>query len=71
MKSKGGDSNKKYQSNFFKHQVKSKGFNKNLHKAEQNRSKFLSAQKDFTLNTDLSPEILALNVSVLMSTFSR
>jgi hypothetical protein len=71
MKFKCGDSNKKYQRQFFKRPVKNKGFNKGLHKAEQNRSTFLSDQQDLTLNTDLSPDSLALNVAVLISTFSR
>lgn len=70
MKLKGGDSNKKFQSTFFKHQVKCEGGNKEFHNAEKNRNNFWSSQKNCPRVTDAPNEILALNTVALISAIS-
>jgi hypothetical protein len=68
MKLKGGDSNKRFQNTFFKHQVKGKRVHKEFQNADQKPSSFWSSQKN---DIDASDEVTALNVIALMSTFRR
>ncbi len=70
MKLKGGDSNKKFQTTFFKHQVKCEGGNKEFQNTEKNRNKFWSSQKNFPCVTDAPNEIIALNAVALISAIS-
>ncbi len=70
-KGRGGDSNKQFQGKFFNHQASSKGINKDLNRAEKNRSEFSSTQEKSSLVKDHSLEILALNVAALASIFSK
>lgn len=71
MKLKGGDSNKKFQNTFFKHQVKCNGVDKEFQNSEQSRSKFRASQKSVPTCIDASNEIIALNVMALLSAFPR
>ncbi|KTC89496.1 hypothetical protein OQJ18_09060 [Fluoribacter dumoffii] len=70
MKIKGGDSNKKFQSTFFKPQVKGNELNKEFRAAEKNRNKFWSGQNNCS-NIIESDETLALNAVALMSSYLK
>ena len=70
MKLKGGDSNKKFQNTFFKHQVKNKMLNNDFQNKKQNRNKFFY-KKNYPLITDTSNEIITLNVIALMPILSQ
>ena len=73
MRTKGGDSNQKYQQKFF--QKQSKWIDNNHSKTEKNRSNFLSNQlKKLTTTTPLgnpSGEEVALNATILLSMLTR
>lgn len=70
MKVKGGDSNQKFQNNFFKQQIKSKGIDKSPHQTGQKRSDFWSKPNLTPVEPNQVNEVMAINAFVLMAQLS-
>lgn len=72
MRSKGGDSNRHFQSTFFKPQVKRDEDKKKVQNAEKNRSDFWASKtKEPSPAVDVSIDIFALGARILGSICSR